>query len=69
MNPIIRWIHTTKYVDITTGEEITKSNASRNYIIIKNKKYVTFNQSKTIGTVEHTKECQRDPQGKLFTDL
>lgn len=67
--PVIKWNSNTKYVDIETGEAITKYQFGRNnYIIIKTEKHVTFNTNKTIGYIEYTKQCRRNPQGKLFTD-
>lgn len=64
----IHWKSESKYVDIDTGEEITKHNAATNYIKIKLSKHVQINEIKTKGTIYYIHECRKQPQGKLFTD-
>lgn len=59
-----RWYARTIHVDIETGERITAQQA-KEYIIIKTHKYATTNKLKTHGTIEYTKLCRKNPQGKL----
>jgi len=68
MNTAIHWTSNSKYVDTETGEEITKYNATRNYITKKIKKHVKINDIKTKGHIEYVHECRRNPQRELFTD-
>lgn len=65
-NCFVKWTSYIKYVDLQTGEEITKQNAQTNYIKIKTKKHATLNATQTHGTVEYTIECRRKPQLNLF---
>lgn len=62
-----KWWKSNIYVDLQTGERITKKNAETNYIIIKKKKNVTYikqlnknRQYETIGHIEYTNECTRN---------
>lgn len=61
----ITWSSNTKYVDIDTGEEITK-HQSKEYLKLKKDKYVKLNKNKTSGHIEYTIKCRKHPQGKLF---
>lgn len=63
----IMWTHTTIYVDIHTGEQITKYIAKTQYKIIKHDEHITLNKNATRGHIERTNECQRNPQLNLFT--
>lgn len=63
----IRWKSKTIYVDMATGEQITKRNAEKNYSIIKTLKNVTLNYLKTAGNIEYTKQCRSRQQLELFT--
>lgn len=60
----IKWRATSTYIDIDTGEIITKEECNLNYII-KNKKKKSY-VYKTTGTIKITVECQRTKQFKLF---
>lgn len=65
MNHRKKWITTTEYVDVETGEIITKSNYERNY-------YLTGKKSKTIEENEKYKikkyinECRRNGQVRIW---
>lgn len=63
----IRWTAITNYVDIDTGQVLTKKIATdkNKYIKIKTEKYGTVNNVKTRGTIEYTVECRKQPQQKL----
>lgn len=60
----ITWTSKTVYVDMDTGEQITKHNALNNYIIIKTDKHAKLNANKTAGRIEYTRRCKKDL--KLF---
>lgn len=62
-----RWTTTIKYVDIDTGELIRnyRTQKGKEYITIKIKKEIKYNDTKTQGTVEYTKLCRRNPQTRL----
>lgn len=67
--PVIKWNSNTIYIDVETGEIITKYRTEKdNYVIIKTTKNVKFNTNKTIGYIEYTKQCRRNTQQQLFTD-
>lgn len=64
--PVIKWSSVTTYVDIETGEEMTKYKTElKNYITIKTIKKITFSKNKTQGYIEYTKQVKRNPQLKL----
>ena len=63
-NQEIHWRTITTYVDIDTGEIISKAEAIKAYVIINKKK--KSNVYKTTGTIELTNECRRSKQGTLF---
>lgn len=67
-NTAIHWSSSSKWVDVETGEEITKHNAITNYIKLKTSKHVKLNENKTKGHIEYTNECRRNPQSKLSFD-
>lgn len=60
----------TTFVDADTGEILRRENAINpdKYIIIKTHKKTTYNANKTIGNIEYTRECRRQPQTKLPFD-
>lgn len=61
-----RWTTKSTYVDIQSGEELTKHRAKTEYIIINKTKRTIINGNKTRGCIEVTNECIRQQQGKLF---
>lgn len=66
MNNDKRWITVSEYVDIETGEIITKSLYEREYIIIrKTKKY---EDSGNYNIAKWVNECRRHGQTKLWGD-
>lgn len=65
-NTAIHWTSNTKWVDLDTGEEITKHNAQSNYIKIKTVKNAKINDIKTRGHIEYINECRKSRQTKLF---
>lgn len=60
----IHWISESKYVDMATGEEITKDVAIRGYVIIHKKKIT--NVTKKTGVITWINECKTSGQGRLF---
>lgn len=65
-NEKINWRTVATYIDVTTGEILTRDKALTEYIIInkKIKRYVT----KMVGKVEITNECKPNPQKRLAID-
>lgn len=68
----MNWVTVIKYVNLETGEEIskrtkqeTRQEIKNKYIIIKIKKHVKTDKYQTTGVVEYTIECRRNPQGEL----
>jgi len=61
----VKWYTVTEYVDVETGEIITKSEYERNYyatgIIQK-----TTEKNHKYGITKITKECRRNGQTRLF---
>lgn len=58
MKKHIRWYTgTTTYVDINTGEEITKHKAKTEYTKLKTDEYYTYNYNQTIGFKHYTIRC------------
>lgn len=67
ITPKIKWTSQTEYVDIDTGEIITKKQQEKEYIIIKTKKHVKINNENNIARVRYTNECTKTgKQKKLF---
>lgn len=64
------WKSKTIYVDIDTGEQITKHNAKTYYKKIKTDKHGKYtNFNKTAGLIEYTIQCRHKKQGELpFTN-
>lgn len=62
----ITWTTRNRYVDIHTGEELTKHQVKLNYITLTKTKRHEVNYNRTRGIVEITNECERTIQGKLF---
>lgn len=60
------WTSRTIYVDIETGEIITKEEAKKNYNVVKTTKVSKLNPNKTHGTTEFTRQCRKKQQGKLW---
>lgn len=61
-----RWISKSVYVDLDTGEEITKWNAEKDYLHVGTDKHVKFNYNKTCGYITFTKKYCKNPQLKLL---
>ena len=61
----IRWTSKTIFVDIDTGEILTKHNAKTNYLIIKKTKNAEVNTIGTAGTIIWTNECRKSRQGNF----
>lgn len=60
----LKWYGMSEYVDVHTGEIISKAEYEREYIKIKtNKKYEV---NETYGIIRYTIECERNRQTKLF---
>ena len=59
-----RWVTISEYVDIETGELITKSKYEREYYMIKKTKKVTENDKYRI--ITFTNECRPKGQTKLW---
>lgn len=73
MKHVTKWNTIVEYVDIETGEIISKSNFERNYYRIRSTKSTEIKEVKisneilNYGYVKYTSECRRKPkQGKLF---
>lgn len=59
-----RWITITTYVDVETGEVITKSEYERKYYKVKTNKKTEENEKYRIKKFEH--ECRETRQGNLW---
>lgn len=70
MNPEkIKWYAVTQYVDIETGEIISKSLKERKYITVKTSKQheiKEYRNGEKIGIIKHTNECVRNRQGTIW---
>ena len=62
----IRWISKSRYVDIDTGEELTKHNAETNYIYIGSDKHTELSRNETFGFITWTKKYCKNTQLKLL---
>lgn len=62
-NEKVNWRAVSRYVDIDTGEEITKEQSKTEYMIVnrKIKRYVL----KMVGKIEITNECKINPQRRF----
>lgn len=60
----IKWYSINEYVDIDTGEKISKSLVEREYIIIKKIKKTIVNNGQ--GNIIRTCECIKNKQLKLW---
>lgn len=60
----IKFYSESTYVDIETGEIITKSKFEREYYKIRSNKKTIINENH--GIIKHTIECRRNGQQKLF---
>lgn len=60
----MKWITITEYIDVETGEIITKSEYERNYIKLKSTK--KFEITEKYGITNYQIECQKSKQTKLF---
>lgn len=60
----------TIYVEAKTGEILRRENAIdiEKYIIIRTNKKTTYNANKTLGTIEYTRECIKQPQQQFNFD-
>lgn len=61
-----QWTTVVEYYDTEDGMQLTKNNATRNYIVVKTEKITTYNHLKTKGYVTIYKQCRKQPQRKLF---
>lgn len=63
---MITWRTISKYVDLQTGEELTKKQVEEEYIILGKKKNIEYEhkyinrQRKTFGTTTITNECTKN---------
>lgn len=64
--PGIRWTSNTLYVDIETGEQLTKNEVRLKYTIINTTSDWTLNKIKTHGKKTYIKQCTKSQQGRLF---
>lgn len=65
----IMFKYVSTYVDIDTGAVLRYKDATNKnkYIIIKTTRHVEYKtENKCSGTVHYTRECRKQPQGKLF---
>lgn len=67
-HPVSKWInHGTEYVDIETGEQITKTEFTRNYIQHgRTEKLARLNENRTVGELWYIKRGRKRPQLELF---
>lgn len=69
MSTIKKWTSTTQYVDLETGEVLTKKIATRDYKTINITKKVKVygnNTNHACGYITWIHECRPTKQGKLF---
>lgn len=72
MVKIEKWITISEYVDLLTGEIITKSKYEREYYKIRSSKKIEIKETiikrevKTYGYVKYTTECRKKQQLQLF---
>lgn len=65
----IKWYSTTIYVDVETGEIISKSLKEREYITVKTNKTTElkeYQNGEKYGIIKHTNECRRNRQTTLW---
>lgn len=60
----IKWYTTNEYVDVETGEIITKSKAEREYIITRKTK--EYKNNGKYNEIKISNECRRDNQLTIF---
>jgi len=60
----IKWYTMTEYVDIETGELISKSEYEKNYYKIKNNKKIEITENH--GIIKYITECRQHGQKRLF---
>lgn len=65
---IDQWYTETLFVNIDTGEQITKDEALRGFVFIKKTKKIKIDETaeKTIGIRTFIIQCRKSQQGKLF---
>lgn len=72
MKHVTKWRSISEYVDLETGEIITKNVFEKSYYKVRSSKKtiieeVIINQEKlNYGTIKHTTECRRRNQRSLF---
>lgn len=72
MDKINKWYTVVEYIDIETGEIITKSLAKREYKILKKTKNIEIletvinHEIKKNGYIKYTAECEKNRQLRLF---
>lgn len=66
MNPKLKWYTVVEYVDIETGELISKSLKERKYYVIRKTKKVEVYEYQGYGITKWTAECRRNGQQRLF---
>lgn len=64
--PGIRWTSETIYVDIDTGEQLTKNQVRLEYTIIITKSEWSLNPIKTHGKRTYIRQCRKRQQLTLF---
>jgi len=62
----LKWFTAVEYVDVETGEIITKSEKERNYYVVGNETRTEINNEKKYGIKYIRKNCRRNGQQKLF---
>lgn len=71
MRHVHKWISTTDYVDLQTGEIITKSEYERDYYKVRNtqkkeiKEVTIKNEKLNYGYVRNTTECRKHGKTRL----
>lgn len=60
------WKSSSEYVDIDTGEIITKRKALRDYQILNKSKKVEINKNNGTGLIRYTNECRKSIQLELW---
>lgn len=60
----LKWTSTSQYVDVDTGEILTKKEVKENYKVIKTIKKIEHGTE--YGYIKYTNECRKSTQGKLW---
>lgn len=62
----LKWTTTSEWVDVETGEVITKENAKQNYNITRKIKKYEYDKNHESGRTKITNECRKSTQLKIF---